>query len=287
MADPIVNPVMQFPEWLDDYVYNELNAQYDPFLDRFMARDLPSEELRRRYLGTYFPRSYAESRSIFTNYFNASQDCLKDKTEVSILDFGCGTGGDLFGLIDAIIDCRSAVRVLRVFWCDVSDAARSVFCQLISKWRQQNTGLMLSGKAFIHDVHTIDDFRRHAKAASQAYPAGYDIVTSFKAINEVYQGGYSGQPYKDFYDVFWPLVKDNGAFCVEDLTFRHPDDQTGVWIPNLLGEIPLPLSAIPVSNSTEHHQFPVRTSRSQSDFQKVAYKLFIKDENLIPPDWSF
>ena len=280
-------PVTVLPTWLDEYIYQEKSSEFGQLYDRFMARDLSQEELSGRYLGTYFPRSYAESRSIFTNCFNACQDCLKDKTEVSILDFGCGTGGDLFGLIDAIMDCRPAVRVLTIFWCDVSDAARSVFCQLITKWRQQNTGLKLSGKAFIHDVHAIDDFRSHTQAASRVCPAGYDIVTSFKAINELYQDGYNGQPYKDFYDVFWPLVKNNGAFCIEDLTFRYPDEPTGVWIPDLLGRISPPLSARPFNNSTEHHQFPVQTSRNPNDFQKVTYKLFIKDEKLISLDWSF
>lgn len=286
MGDCTVHPVTVLPTWLDEYIYQEMNAVYDPTLDSFMARELTEDELSRRYLGTYFPRSYAEARSIFTNCFNSCRDCLKDKTEVSILDFGCGTGGDLFGLIDAIRECRPAVQRFMVFWCDVSDAARSVFCQLIAKWRLQNMGA-IAGKAFIHDVHAIDGFRCHAKAANSVCPGGYDIVTSFKAINEVYQGGYDGQPYKDFYDVFWPFVNEDGCFCVEDLTFRHPDDSSGVWIPNFFDAITPPVESAPIHNTREHQLFPVHTSMQPSDGQKTVYKLFVNFEEQELLNWSF
>lgn len=285
MGDCTEHPVTVLPRWLDEYIYQANSSEFGQFHDRFMARDLPQDELSGRYLGTYFPRSYAESRSIFTSCLSSRPNCLKDKTEVSILDFGCGTGGDLFGLIDTIMEYRPSVQKFTVLWCDSSNDACSVFRPLLARWRQQNPGKMLSGRASICEVHAIDDYQKHANAALQLCPGGCDIVTSFKAINEVYQGGYNGQPYKEFYDVFWPLVKIDGVFCVEDLTFRHPNDPTGEWMPNLLGKIPLEMTASPVNNSVDHHRFPVQTSCNKFDGQKVAFKLFVKDGE--PLDWSF
>ena len=51
------------------------------------------------YLGTYFPRSYAESYCIFSEYFKSNNSDFADKEELSIFDFGSGTGGEIIGLL--------------------------------------------------------------------------------------------------------------------------------------------------------------------------------------------
>ena len=56
----------------------------------------------KKYLGTYFPRSYAESFCIFSNFLSKESRVYKNCQELSIFDFGCGTGGELVGFIMAI-----------------------------------------------------------------------------------------------------------------------------------------------------------------------------------------
>ena len=63
----------QLPSWLDDFIFKQLNAEYAPNFQKFdLNLDLTKEE-NLKYLGTYFPRSYAESFCIFDNIFFSFQ----------------------------------------------------------------------------------------------------------------------------------------------------------------------------------------------------------------------
>ena len=65
-----------------------------------------NEQQSQRYLGTYFPRSFVESYNIFYRLFN-QEEIYKNfigKKKINILNIGSGSGGDLFGLIEAMKD---------------------------------------------------------------------------------------------------------------------------------------------------------------------------------------
>ena len=52
--------VYSLPQWVDDLIFDELKAEYAPDHIRFEYNlNLDSKEVLT-YLGTYFPRSYAE-----------------------------------------------------------------------------------------------------------------------------------------------------------------------------------------------------------------------------------
>src|SRR5690554_3716276 len=91
----------RLPAFLDDFIFNRLNAIYAPDFQRFEYNlDLTGEEILK-YLGTYFPRSYAESFCIFDNIFQniAYHQIISNKTYLNILSIGSGTGGDIIGLL--------------------------------------------------------------------------------------------------------------------------------------------------------------------------------------------
>ena len=74
------------PQWLDDLIFKELKAQYRPqYADMTNIDD--DKEKTLNYLGTYFPRSYAESYCIFSEFFKNNKSDLADKEELSIFDF--------------------------------------------------------------------------------------------------------------------------------------------------------------------------------------------------------
>lgn len=57
------------PLWLDKFLFEELGANYAPEHTRYEYNlDLDENELKV-YLGTYFPRSYAEVFVFLTIYF--------------------------------------------------------------------------------------------------------------------------------------------------------------------------------------------------------------------------
>ena len=59
------------PIWLDDLIFKELKGQYHPQYSDMTNID-DDKEKTLNYLGTYFPRSYAESYCIFSEYFKAN-----------------------------------------------------------------------------------------------------------------------------------------------------------------------------------------------------------------------
>ena len=52
---------VQLPEWLDDIIYNEFGAVYEPRPQDVEYNPDQQFEFVQLYLGTYFPRSYAEA----------------------------------------------------------------------------------------------------------------------------------------------------------------------------------------------------------------------------------
>ena len=66
------------------------------------------------YLGTYFPRSFAEAYCIFTSYFELEKNTWSRKNQISVFDFGCGTGGEIVGLAYAIETTLPQIQTLLV-----------------------------------------------------------------------------------------------------------------------------------------------------------------------------
>ena len=54
----------EFPEWLDNYIFNILKAKYSPDYIRFEYNLNLNKDEVLIYLGTYFPRSYIETNSL-------------------------------------------------------------------------------------------------------------------------------------------------------------------------------------------------------------------------------
>lgn len=102
---------MRIPEWLDNYIFNELNATYCRSNADITVIDWDKGQILN-YLGTYFPRSYVEAYSIFNEYFQENPFALQGKDSISILDFGCGTGGEIIGLITAIKEIFHGIKKL-------------------------------------------------------------------------------------------------------------------------------------------------------------------------------
>jgi hypothetical protein len=60
---------VQLPIWLDEIIYNEFGAVYEPRPQDVEYNPDQQFEFVQLYLGTYFPRSYAEAYCIMSRLF--------------------------------------------------------------------------------------------------------------------------------------------------------------------------------------------------------------------------
>ena len=87
----VQNVRLTLPDWLDRFIYNDLKGIYCRSNEDMTVIDWDKSDVLK-YLGTYFPRSYTEAYCIFSHYMKVVNP-YEHKTELSIFDFGCGTGG--------------------------------------------------------------------------------------------------------------------------------------------------------------------------------------------------
>ncbi len=130
------------------------------------------------YLGTYFPRSYAEAFCIYSDYFRNNIDDWKSRDELSVFDFGCGTGGEIVGLLMAVNDNLPNVKAVSVLAFDGNQDALRLF-EKVAKQLKTHISFELRHHIFHYEIEDFYDLR-----TLDAVLDKYDIIMSFKAICE-------------------------------------------------------------------------------------------------------
>ena len=124
--------IHKIPHWLDSYIFDNLGAKYCKSNSDMTVIDWDRGEILN-YLGTYFPRSYVEARSIFTVDTLIS---LASKQELSVLDFGCGTGGEIIGLLTNIEEFLPNVTTIRIVAIDGNQHALRLFEKVLREYEK-------------------------------------------------------------------------------------------------------------------------------------------------------
>jgi hypothetical protein len=144
----------RLPDFLDDLIYNHFNAKYAPDFKRFDYNlDLTKEEILQ-YLGTYFPRSYAESFCIFDNIFlnEAYQQTIFNKTSLNFLSVGSGTGGDIIGLLAAVEKHFQNALEINIWALDGNKEALFILENVIDNFKMHTSkNIYLKTIVFIFD----------------------------------------------------------------------------------------------------------------------------------------
>ena len=118
------------PQWLDNLIFEQLGAKYCRSNADMAVIDWDKNDVLN-YLGTYFPRSYAESYCIFSEFFKNHSEQYANQIELSIFDFGCGTGGEIVGLLTALSECCSNIKRVRVVALDGNENALQLYDNVI------------------------------------------------------------------------------------------------------------------------------------------------------------
>lgn len=274
----------RLPSWLDNFIFKTLQAEYAPDHQRFEYNlDLTYED-NKKYLGTYFPRSYAETFCIFDNIF--CNDVIKSKysqqTEVNILSVGCGTGGDILGLLTAINKHFASIKKINIVAIDGNDNALTTLSQIISQAHLQfHKEIVIETKQIIFDTIT--------SACIKTY---FDFIITSKMINEIINKGEGrlDNSYYDFAKIYSPMMKVYGIMMILDVTTKVGGSD---FCPILLNrqinrfvyEYSDFVSIIPIPCSKKENcqaqcfsqkEFTVSHSRYTNDKSRIAYRILVR-----------
>lgn len=260
---------IELPQWLDNYIFGELGAKYEPSFETMTNID-DDKEKTLNYLGTYFPRSYAESYIIFKNFLQQNPQWLKDKKRISIFDFGCGTGGEIIGLVCALDEERNNLEEIKITAFDGNHNALRLYEKIITKFSRHCSINRIENKIapiFIDDFYDLS-------IVDEIFKDKIDIFITFKAICEFVtkQQFESQNAYKQIANTFLPKIDKDGILLLEDVTFYS--DVTLDWLPKMMDKGLKNVDCQVIDRNVGYNQtFYVSHSHKRSDKTKVAWRM--------------
>lgn len=288
------------PHWLDLALFNHLSAVYSPEYKKFEYNlDIDSEDVKV-YLGTYFPRSYAEAFCIFDDIFKSLQymEELKNVPVINILDYGCGTGGELIGLVVALSKHISTSKTINIFAIDGNNDAINALKNLF-EILSSNVRHKISLTCLNKTITCEEDLQ------ISGVPECHFILNSKMVCELISKKITDGNSYYKVADSLAKLLADNGILYILDVTTK--DEHSNLFYPQLMNQglnnfvsknkefsTLLPLACESWKDCKDacfmQQTFNVSHSRKSNDESRVCYrlickqavkKLFIPDETVI------
>lgn len=273
------------PHWLDRKIYNDLRAIYAPEHDRYEYNlDLNEEELKV-YLGTYFPRSYAEMFCIVDNLLqNKVFAELLDSDGINVLDCGCGTGGEIIGLITAIGKHMPKAKI-NVTAIDGNEGALEIFKDIIDSLPKKDLEVRLT--TLCQTYNSEDDLVNLGRGKKD-----YHFILCDKMMCELISKRIlPSNGYATIAKYLSPNIQENGVLVILDVTTK--DEHTGLFYPQLMNSSlneyirnnEAIVSLLPLSCACNEHckelcfiqqTFSVSHSRKSNDESRVCYRVLCR-----------
>ena len=219
------------PKWLDDFIFADLGAwicnDYNKVKNNL--NNTPWDNCI--YLGTYFPRTYTEIKTIMdelseeTDYFER-QD-IRSKSNFRILSVGCGTGGDVVSMIDSIREKTGC----QDFFVTLIDGNKDALekCQKIISRQETEEGLKIQKEVKNAIVTEPSDFQL---IVGEICSKKFDFIVTSKFINELI--GKFDKLYSRFVTSFSALLDTTGLIIITDTTDQRAIGENLEWIPKLM-----------------------------------------------------
>ena len=257
------------PTWLDTLIFNDLSANYCRQNKDMVVLEWNFDDIKK-YLGTYFPRSYAESFCIFSNFFSKEKYVYENCQDLSIFDFGCGTGGELIGFIIAVTKQLPNIKKITISALDGNSYALKCLECILEKTAQV---LCLDIESKLIPV-IIDDFY-DMQVVEQIITQSYDFVISFKAICEfVTKQQFEQQnPYEHIINVFMPKLSSKGVICLADVTSFNAVSHD--WLPIMLDNASKACNVdILYRNGGFNEDYYISHTHHKNDISKIAWRIY-------------
>lgn len=259
------------PQWLDNLIFEQLGAKYCRSNADMTVIDWDKNDVLN-YLGTYFPRSYAEAYCIFSDYFKNYSGHFINKAELSIFDFGCGTGGEIIGLLTAMSENCPNVKNASVVALDGNQYALRLYDTVLSELKKRVVIKIESHSAQLR----IDDFY-DMNILNNVLKRKFDIILSFKAICEfVTKQQFEQQNAYEYITKFLlPKLTEDGFILLVDVTTYN--DTSKEWLPMMLDRgLMMANCNVICKNEGYNKSYSITHSRFTNDVSKVAWRMIIK-----------
>ena len=256
------------PQWLDDLIFEKLGAKYCRSNSDMTVIDWDKNDVLN-YLGTYFPRSYAESYCIFCEFFNNYPNYFADKEEISIFDFGCGTGGEIIGLLTTLSQSYSKLKKVRIVALDGNNHALQQYDKVVQEFKKRVCIQLENHSANV----CIDDFY-DLSVLGNVIKCKFDIIISFKAICEfVTKQQFEKQnAYEHIAKFLLPKLSDTGIMLLVDVTTYNNTSKE--WLPKMLDRGLMKSDCEIVGKNEAYNQpYSISHSRMTNDVSKVAWRM--------------
>lgn len=262
----------ELPKWLDNYIFGDLNAKYKPNYDRFSFNLNHDKDECKIYMGTYFPRSFAEGYLVFDTILHDEfiANLIESKDTIKILDFGCGSGGEIFGLLHALENHTSKHINVRIVGIDGNHNALRLLESVAKKYNARNIHHIdvLVAPCNIKSISELSEI-------SSIVGLDFDFVITSKAIGELeYKNCCAENGYEIFANIFAPLLGDTGIMLILDVTIKN--ERTGMFLPQLMN--------IGINRFLSQHSLEYKSLASCAGKSKTGYcerKCFYKKEVLV------
>ena len=225
------------PAYLQDILFSSdsFGARYCQLREEAQSNLHANSDKIRCYLGTYFPRSFCESHNVHTLLLGLSPIRHKwlHKTELNVLDFGSGTGGNLCGLLHAL--SGQGVRALiRVYSIEGNAEAMSRQTDLLKYVQEQ-----LDIRVEHHHIHKVFSnepsmFACEFREVLHELPQKFDLIMAWKSLSELFiadQSSYRGC-YGHFVEACRSRLSCHGIISMLDVTINAK----GRWLPKVMSQ---------------------------------------------------
>ena len=215
---------MKLPQWLDSIIYDKYGAVFEPRPLDVVYNPDQSYDFVKLYLGTYFPRSFAEACYIVVKLFMNPEykNSLQRIEEINLLDFGCGTGGEIFGMILVLQSQLPNLKRINVDAVDANPDAIRILYHLV---RELDKVDIIKIQIHITPRCLFIETDQDLEDMINCLNVKYHYILSFKALNEFVQKGtfFGENVYSKIVSRFLPLLSSCGILVLSDVTTKLND----------------------------------------------------------------
>ena len=281
------------PSYLDNLIYGEFfGARYQPDHQLYEFNMNHAEEKLLIYLGTYFPRSFGESLCIFTPIIKSKviNSELSSKDCINILDIGCGSGGEILGLLHVLEDCEDNSIPINIYTYDGNQLVQDILMELVSQFQiATKTKRRIQIYTNVKQIDRSSDIE-WIKANSNTF--SFDFILCNKMCNELISKAGIRDAYYLMCKAFAPLLDSNGLLLVLDVTTK--DEKESKFYSELLNEqtnkfinennrdfstlLPISCALHPecIKACFTQQKFYISHSQKKCDLSKVAYRILAR-----------